>query len=34
MNPGRYTVLSTRECVDEVTEILDRDPRLAGCFRE
>jgi glycerol-1-phosphate dehydrogenase [NAD(P)+] len=32
VNPGRYTVLSTRDCVDEVADLIDRDERLAGCF--
>jgi glycerol-1-phosphate dehydrogenase [NAD(P)+] len=27
-----FTVLSTRDCLDEVRQILEEDPRLEGCF--
>jgi len=27
-----FTVLSTRDCVDEVRRILEEDPRLERCF--
>lgn len=30
---GFYTVLSSRDVYDEVAQILERDPRLARCFR-
>jgi glycerol-1-phosphate dehydrogenase [NAD(P)+] len=32
VNPGRYTVLSTRDCTDEVAALIDEDEKLAGCF--
>lgn len=32
VNPGRYTVLSTRDCTDEVAALIDGDERLGGCF--
>ena len=32
MNPQRYTILSTRDCVPEVTAMIDQDERLRGCF--
>ena len=28
----RFTVLSTRDVVPEVTEMIDEDPMLRGCF--
>ncbi|RUL82946.1 iron-containing alcohol dehydrogenase family protein [Tautonia sociabilis] len=34
INPGRYTVLSTRDCVGEVAGMIDGDPALRGCFEE
>ena len=32
MKPDRFTVLSTRDVVPEVTGMIDEDPRLHGCF--
>ena len=32
MKPDRFTVLSTRDVVPEVTVMIDEDPRLHGCF--
>jgi glycerol-1-phosphate dehydrogenase [NAD(P)+] len=32
VKPDRYTVLSTRDVVPEVTAMIDTDPRLHGCF--
>lgn len=32
INPGRFTVLSTRDRVAEVADIINQDPRLATCF--
>jgi glycerol-1-phosphate dehydrogenase [NAD(P)+] len=32
VNPQRYTVLSTRDCVGEVAAMIDGDERLQGCF--
>ncbi len=32
INPQRYTVLSTRDCVGEVAAMIDGDERLRGCF--
>jgi glycerol-1-phosphate dehydrogenase [NAD(P)+] len=32
MKPDRFTVLSTRVVVPEVTGMIDEDPRLHGCF--
>lgn len=33
MKPGYYTVLSTRNVLPEVRQILEEDARLAGCFQ-
>jgi glycerol-1-phosphate dehydrogenase [NAD(P)+] len=32
VNPGRYTVLSSRDCGGEVAAMMAEDPVLAGCF--
>ncbi|QDV38669.1 iron-containing alcohol dehydrogenase family protein [Tautonia plasticadhaerens] len=32
INPGRYTVLSTRDCVPEVAAMIEGDGLLRGCF--
>jgi glycerol-1-phosphate dehydrogenase [NAD(P)+] len=32
VNPGRFTVLSTRECAAEVAALIEEDGVLAGCF--
>jgi glycerol-1-phosphate dehydrogenase [NAD(P)+] len=32
IKPDRYTVLSTRDVVPEVTRMIEEDPRLHGCF--
>lgn len=34
VKPDRFTVLSTRDVVPEVTEMIDEDPRLSGCFTD
>jgi glycerol-1-phosphate dehydrogenase [NAD(P)+] len=34
VNPGRFTVLSTRECADEVAGMIEEDAALRGCFVE
>ena len=33
VKPGYYTVLSSRDCLPEVEELLSGDPLLAACFR-
>ncbi len=32
VKPERFTVLSTRDCVDEVATLIDQDKVLRGCF--
>jgi hypothetical protein len=32
IKPGRFTILSTRPCADEVADRIDHDPRLRACF--
>lgn len=32
VKPERFTVLSTRDCVDEVAALIDQDKVLRGCF--
>ncbi len=32
VKPGFYTILTTRDCLPEVADILDTDPVLAECF--
>jgi glycerol-1-phosphate dehydrogenase [NAD(P)+] len=34
VNPGRFTVLSTRECSGEVAAMIEEDGALRGCFVE
>jgi glycerol-1-phosphate dehydrogenase [NAD(P)+] len=32
MNAGRYTILSKRDCLPEIVDIIEHDPRLVDCF--
>jgi glycerol-1-phosphate dehydrogenase [NAD(P)+] len=32
INPGRFTVLSTRDCLPEVARMIEEDEALQGCF--
>jgi glycerol-1-phosphate dehydrogenase [NAD(P)+] len=32
IKPGYFTVLSSRDCLPEITEMLHNDPRLRACF--
>jgi glycerol-1-phosphate dehydrogenase [NAD(P)+] len=34
IKPGFYTVLSARDCLPEIEELLRHDPRLQPCFRD
>lgn len=34
MKPNRYTVLSERDVVPEIAQLIESDPRLVGCFVE